>query len=635
MVFGKASGFAPAIDLASLDGLTGFRLDGIDAIDFSGVSVASAGDVNGDGFGDLVIGAFRADPNGKFHTKMSYGETYVVFGKASGFAPAIDLGSLNGSTGFRLDGIDVDDYSGRSVASAGDVNGDGFGDIIIGAYGGDPNGDSYAGESYVVFGKASGFAPAIDLASLNGITGFRLDGIDEDDISGHSVAAAGDVNGDGFGDVIIGAYLADPNGDSVAGESYVVFGKASGFAPAIDLGSLDGSTGFRLDGIDADDWSGRSVASAGDVNGDGFDDLIIGACGGDPNGKSDAGESYVVFGKASGFAPAIDLGSLDGSTGFRLDGIDAYDWSGWSAAAAGDVNGDGFGDVIIGSFLGDPNGDSQAGESYVVFGRAPDGPRTRVGSATGQYISGGRYADSLFGLGGDDRLEGRRGSDRLDGGFGLDAASYAHAASGVAASLAYPLGNIGEAAGDRYNSIENLEGSAFTDQLTGNGLANLISGGKGNDVLRGLGGNDRLVGGPGKDLMTGGAGADIFRFTKTADSVVGTGRDAIADFDAGGAGTTVDKIDLSAIDAKTGPGNQAFSLRPLQRHQGKAACQAGGHHHLRRRRREWRQCRRFPDRASQLHRPRQPDEHRFRAIGRDQLPDQPNTRAKIVSTCLR
>ncbi|MGZ0173589.1 MAG: S8 family serine peptidase, partial [Planctomycetales bacterium] len=117
----------------------------------------------------------------------------------------------------------------------------------------------------------------IDLRNLDGTNGFRLDGIDSYDFSGVSVSSAGDLNGDGFDDLIIGAHSADPGGNNSAGESYVVFGKSSGFTSAIDLNMLNGSDGFRLDGIDAGDWFGRSVSSAGDVNGDGFDDLIIGA----------------------------------------------------------------------------------------------------------------------------------------------------------------------------------------------------------------------------------------------------------------------------------------------------------------------------------------------------------------------
>src|SRR5439155_500287 len=125
---------------------------------------------------------------------------------------------------------------------------------------------------------------------------------------------------------------------------------------------------FRIDGVSGD-FSGSSVASAGDVNGDGFADLILGAGGADPGGKSHAGSSYVVFGKASGFAPKLEVSSLDGSNGFRIDGVSDHDYSGSSVASAGDVNGDSFADVIIGAFQADPGGQSNAGSSYVVFGR--------------------------------------------------------------------------------------------------------------------------------------------------------------------------------------------------------------------------------------------------------------------------
>src|SRR5262245_47900135 len=179
------------------------------------------------------------------------------------FPPNIGLSTLDGSTGFRLSGGAAFDTSGQSVASAGDVNGDGFADLIVGAEGADPHGNN-SGASYVVFGQASGFAANIDLSSLNGTTGFKLSGEAAGDYSGRSVASAGDVNGDGFADVIIGARAAAPHG-SQSGASYVVFGQASGFAANIDLSSLDGATGFKLSGEAAGDNSGQSVASAGDV----------------------------------------------------------------------------------------------------------------------------------------------------------------------------------------------------------------------------------------------------------------------------------------------------------------------------------------------------------------------------------
>jgi hypothetical protein len=144
---------------------------------------------------------------------------------------------------------------------------------------------------------AKDFPAVIKLASLDGSTGFRLDGSTFKDLSGYSVASGGDVNGDGFADLIIGGPSAGVGVQSYGGSSYV-FGKASGFAPKLKLSSLDGSNGFRLDGVAADDRSGRSIASATDVNGDGFADLIIGAPGADPGGKSYAGSSYVVFGRS-------------------------------------------------------------------------------------------------------------------------------------------------------------------------------------------------------------------------------------------------------------------------------------------------------------------------------------------------
>ncbi len=141
--------------------------------------------------------------------------------------------------------------------------------------------------------QAQAFAPVVQLSSLDGSSGFRLDGV-TGDYSGVSVSTAGDVNGDGIDDLLIGAWGADPNGDQ-SGSSYVVFGRSTGFSSVIGLSSLDGSSGFHLHGVTTDDWSGRSVSTAGDVNGDDIDDLLIGAYGAGPNG-SRSGSSYVVFG---------------------------------------------------------------------------------------------------------------------------------------------------------------------------------------------------------------------------------------------------------------------------------------------------------------------------------------------------
>ena len=339
----------------------------------------------------------------------------------------------------------------------------------------------------MVFGKKTGFAASVDLSALNGSNGFRLDGVAEGDNSGGSVSGAGDVNGDGFADLIIGARGARPNGD-LSGSSYVVFGKKTGFAATLALSTLNGSDGFRLDGTAAMDESGRSVSSAGDVNGDGFADLIVGAPFADSNGSA-SGSSYVVFGRKAGFPAILALASLNGTNGFRLDGAAATDVSGASVSSAGDVNGDGFADLIVGAYSATPHGEN-SGASFVVFGRAPDSARTRTGSAAGQYISGGNFPDTLSGLGGNDTLEGRGGADVLQGGQGFDRASYRHAPARVIADLAFPGANTGNAAGDSYNSIENLVGSSFNDTLRGNSEANVLTGRAGSDTLTGRGGND-------------------------------------------------------------------------------------------------------------------------------------------------
>jgi hypothetical protein len=145
------------------------------------------------------------------------------------------------------------------------------------------------------FSSLDAFASIVQLGELNGTNGFVINGIDPGDSSGSSVAGAGDVNGDGFADILIGASGADPNGNSAAGETYVVFGKVT-FTGSLDLSTLDGTNGFVINGVDPSDFSGSSVAGAGDVNGDGFADILIGAPRADPNGNFDAGKTYVVFG---------------------------------------------------------------------------------------------------------------------------------------------------------------------------------------------------------------------------------------------------------------------------------------------------------------------------------------------------
>ena len=356
VVFGKADGASVLLsDIALGDG--GFALYGEGTYDNSGESVSGAGDVNGDGLADLIVGASGADPDGS-----NSGRSYVVFGKADGASVLLSDIAL-GNGGFALSGAGLPTGVGESVSGAGDVNGDGLADLIVGAGFADPNG-SNSGRSYVVFGKADGASVLLSDIAL-GDGGFAIDGAAASDISGRSVSGGSDVNGDGLADLIVGANGADPNGLANSGRSYVVFGKADGLV--VSLSAL-GNGGFPIDGAVAEDRSGVSVSDAGDVNGDGLADLIVGAAVADPNGLANSGQSYVVFGKAG--VAAVSLSDIAlGDGGFAIDGASAGDGSGGSVSGAGDVNGDGLADLILGAFLADPNGLIYAGRSYVVFGK--------------------------------------------------------------------------------------------------------------------------------------------------------------------------------------------------------------------------------------------------------------------------
>jgi hypothetical protein len=506
VIFGKASGFSGNLDLASLNGSNGFRISGKAAFDLSGGSVAGAGDINKDGFADLIIGAQGADPGGDFS-----GASYVVFGQAGGFAPNLNLSSLGGSNGFQISGELPFDFSGKTVSPAGDVNGDGFADLLIGSPGADPNGIE-SGASYVVFGRAAGFSASLGLSALNGSNGFQINGEAAGDRSGLALASAGDVNGDGFGDVIIGAYSADPNFDSAAGASYVVFGKAGGFGPNLNLSALNGSNGFRISGEVSGDYSGKSVASAGDVNGDGYADLIIGASGVDVGGSS-AGASYVVFGQAGGFAANLNLSTLNGANGFQINGEAAGDQSGVSVASAGDVNGDGYGDLLIGA-PGSDTGADGGGAAYVVFGKAAgfnaNFSLAGLTGADGFKIIGQNSLDQNgFAVSSAGDVNGDGFSDLLVGQSGPDAGgtnpghSYVIFGQGPDAAVDW-VGNRGS---------QTFHAGAFNDRVDGAEGNDIIYGGEGQDALKGSEGNDILVGGGGNDVLFGGNGLDVAVFS--------------------------------------------------------------------------------------------------------------------------
>lgn len=323
-----------------------------------GFSVGTAGDVNGDGYADVVIGADR-------YAGWT-GRAYVYTGSASG---------LSAAPFFTATGQDNNNHFGFSVGTAGDVNGDGYDDIIVGAY----HYVDFTGRAYVYAGGASGMTVI-----------FTATGENRGDYLGRSVGTAGDINGDGYTDVIVGA----PHYGNYAGRAYVYAGGPGGLNPM---------PVFTVTGEDVGNTFGSSVGTAGDVNGDGYADVIVGA-----PGYKDTGRAYVFAGGPRGLSAAPSL---------TITGESVNDSLGFSVATAGDVNGDGYDDVIMGAFGYDGN----TGRIY-VFAGGPRGLRaTPIFTATGQGresyfgrsvatagdVNRDGYADIIIGASGYARNTGR------------------------------------------------------------------------------------------------------------------------------------------------------------------------------------------------------------------------------------
>jgi FG-GAP-like repeat/FG-GAP repeat len=340
VVFGRD--LTTMVNLASL-GAGGFRIDGA-PLEHAGASVGAVRDMNGDGRAEVVLGAPFADAN--------RGAAFVIFGKAS--TTNVDLTAL-GDGGFRITAAPDALHAGEAVAGAGDVNGDGLPDVLVGVPNSDSPGRTRSGTAFVVFGKAT--TTGVDLGQL-GSGGFRIDGAASFDRAGETLAGAGDVNADGRPEVLLGA----PGARVSSGLVYVIFGKSS--STTVDLAALGGG-GFRINGDDAHDQAGGALSGAGDVNGDGRPDVVVGARDADESGRSSSGSAWVVYGKAS--ASDVDLGEL-GPGGFRMAGASERDQAGAAVTGLGDWNGDGRPDVLVGSPNASYNLRQESGAAYVVLG---------------------------------------------------------------------------------------------------------------------------------------------------------------------------------------------------------------------------------------------------------------------------
>ena len=622
------------VELTALNGTNGIQIDGFFTQN-AGLAVSNAGDVNGDGFDDAVIGSPTWE-----------GRAYVVFGSALGISTPLDLSTLDGTNGFLISGYELIgalqlvhvQQTGHEVSGGGDINGDGYDDLIIGArnWQDTPQFDA-VGATYVVFGHAGPFAPQILLSSLDGANGFEIVGIHDTGYASTdmSVDYAGDVNGDGFDDVIIGRKDVLLGGVPFVGQAYVVFGQASGFGPQLFLADLDGTNGFRIHGatelnaqrLAQGGRAGTTVAGVGDVNGDGFDDVAVGApdlprvVGTNPfESLRDSGAVYLVFGKASGFSADLFLSSFTSMDGAVFRGEFETDDVGTDISAAGDVDGDGYDDFLVNaarSSIEKPNTITSRGETFLVYGRpsftsnliqhagttrfrltprsfssSPDQVASAAGDVNGdgfddllltergrydstsmQQVNGTAYVvfgdegglGSLFDL---STLSGNRGfqlirssvSDpsRLNPGGGGDfnGDGFGDLIIGADQSTVDGVIHAGSTyvifGGNFTGGTETQVGDANANTLTANqgpSVQDILIGGQGNDFLISDGGEDVLIGSQGSDHLT----IPDADFTGVRRIVGGNGTDRLI---LNGTGQT---LDLTTI-----PDNRIVDIEQIQ-----------------------------------------------------------------------
>jgi FG-GAP-like repeat/FG-GAP repeat len=476
------------------------------ASSFYGASVACAGDVNNDGYSDVLVGATLYTGS-----LTREGRAYLYYGSATGLSLTENWSFVSGDQFGYLGGEQ------KSVACAGDVNGDGFSDVVLGAYryGAGPGGP---GRVYIFHGSAAGLP-----ATANRI----IDGVANGNQMGYHVASAGDVNGDGYSDLVLGEHNYT-NTLTNEGAVRVYYGSATGIPAAANWVYYGGQESAEM---------GRSSTTAGDINGDGYSDIVVGAPSYDDGGNINEGIVLAFYGSASG---------LPATPSYTLDKTDVADAAlGYCVSPAGDVNGDGYSDIIT-SAIGYNNSD---GAAFAFYGK-PDGLsntsnwRYEINEANAQIgelaaagdVNGDGYADVLMTV-----------EEYDEGGINPDAMAafmFYGTANGLPATpnWIYNFGTapvsgisitgngIGDVNGDGYADImiglpfntngQSFEGQCFAFYGSATGLSatpnwnfesNLSGSNSGTSVaaagdVNGDGFSDAIIGGPGNNGTVNGRG---------------------------------------------------------------------------------------------------------------------------------
>ncbi len=420
-------------NLSATPVLSSWAQEGNIANYFFGVSVSTAGDVNGDGYADVIVGASAFLPG-------DLGRAYVYYGNntAQGLSTSPDWTGTDGQAGSQY---------GRGVGIAGDVNGDGYSDIIVGAptY---TNGQSLEGKVYCYHGSPAGLSSA----SKWTVTGVPTNQTNTD--FGFSVCTAGDINADGYSEVIIGAPYYDNGSALKQGRVFIYYGSASGLAGYLTVIPPSGQNFYSF---------GHSVATAGDVNDDGYGDIIVGAPY-NSNGEAFEGKAYVFYGYSLGIS-AVSYWSVEFNQANANFGN--------SVSSAGDVNGDGFADILVGAYH-HTNGQTEEGRAYLFNGSAA-GPSstpswtTETDEAFSHMGFSVAAAGDVNGDGYNDVLVGAPDKDNSTFTDGGAAYFYYGSSSGLSAApdWSIPIFSTGTHCGYSVSTAGDLDGNGCSDFIIG------------------------------------------------------------------------------------------------------------------------------------------------------------------------